>query len=101
MTRTFLGGVAGRASCVFLVFRIHSPVAEWRTLQYWHDGYSPHIFSSTLCITMAKVNPYYSTTNETPKVYHDDNACPYGKQIKPENRASGTDGRQKCDWCKA
>lgn len=50
---------------------------------------------------MAKVYPYYSTTNETPKVYHDDDACPYGKQIKQENRASGTDGRQKCDWCKA
>jgi len=49
---------------------------------------------------MAKVLPYHSATPETPKVYHDDDACPYGKQIKPENRKAGKDGREQCTWCK-
>lgn len=47
-----------------------------------------------------KVSPYHSITPEEPEVYHDDNNCPYGKNIKPENKRSGTDGRPKCQWCK-
>ncbi len=50
---------------------------------------------------MAKVPPFHSTTPETPAVYHDDSECPYGKQIKPENRKPGEDGRKKCAYCKS
>ncbi len=47
-----------------------------------------------------KVHPYYSNTPEVPEVYHDDDQCPYGKAIKPENRMSGTDNRKKCSFCR-
>ncbi len=32
-------------------------------------------------------------------VYHDNSACGYGREIKPEHRESGTDGRPRCDRC--
>jgi hypothetical protein len=47
-----------------------------------------------------KTEPYYSVSFEDNPVYHDNDACPYGKQIKPENRKPGTDGRKRCSRCK-
>ena len=48
---------------------------------------------------MAKVPEYHTTEPETPEVYHDDDDCPRGQSIKPENLALGTDGRDLCSWC--
>jgi hypothetical protein len=53
---------------------------------------------------MAKVAPYHTTRLEDPperNVYHDYDNCPAGSQIKPEHKASGTDGRPRCLDCKA
>jgi len=51
-----------------------------------------------------RVNPYHTTTPEQGEghrnVYHNDNQCPAGKRIKPENRVSGTGGRPLCEDCK-
>lgn len=51
-----------------------------------------------------KVNPFHTKNLEEGaghrNVYHDNNQCSDGKQIKPENRESGTDNRPKCDECK-
>lgn len=52
-----------------------------------------------------KVNPYHTVTPEKDEpghrdVYHDLNDCPDGLRIKPENRRSGSVGRDKCDYCK-
>ena len=52
---------------------------------------------------MAKVSPYHTRTEEKPEqrdVYHNDNQCPDGRHIKPDNRAAGTAGRPLCDECK-
>ena len=49
---------------------------------------------------MGKVAAFHSTTPETPSVYHDNDECSAGKNIKSENRASGTDNRKKCEICK-
>lgn len=52
---------------------------------------------------MAKVSPYHTThlhySSEERNVYHNDNACPAGRRIKPEHRASGTAGRPLCKDC--
>lgn len=49
---------------------------------------------------MPKTSPFYSKNPEDPKVYHDNSACSQGQKIKPENKLYGTDGRQKCEFCK-
>ncbi len=52
---------------------------------------------------MATTSPYHTTslhyTSEERNVYHNDDACPAGKRIKPEHRASGTAGRPLCKDC--
>jgi hypothetical protein len=51
-----------------------------------------------------KCDPYHTTRPEdAPErdVYHNYEACPTGSQILPKNWASGTDGRPRCDDCKA
>lgn len=48
-----------------------------------------------------KDEPYYSISREDHPVYHDDDHCPYGRQIKPENRRPGTNGRTKCSHCRS
>ena len=45
---------------------------------------------------MAKVSPFHSTDSKDPPVYHDNDACTEGDNIKKKNWASGTDGRRKC-----
>ena len=50
---------------------------------------------------MSKVYPYYSVSADDPKVYHDHDDCPSGKQIKEENKRYGTDDRDRCDHCKS
>jgi hypothetical protein len=52
---------------------------------------------------MAKVAPFYSV-NEIKKppdkrVYHDDSACPSGRDIPPHDRRSGTGGLRHCNDC--
>jgi hypothetical protein len=52
---------------------------------------------------MAKVKAFHTSTPEySPKhreVYHDDNACKYGKEIKPEHRLQGTGDKKRCLEC--
>lgn len=36
-----------------------------------------------------KVQPYYSTIDKPPYVWHDDSDCPIGKQIKDSDKAYG------------
>lgn len=52
---------------------------------------------------MARVSPYHTNSPEYPpehrNVYHDDDDCPSGKQIKPEHRVAGTDNRPRCEQC--
>jgi len=48
---------------------------------------------------MANDPAYYSISSEDPEVYHDNNDCPAGKQIKKENRRSGTNNRPLCKRC--
>jgi hypothetical protein len=48
---------------------------------------------------MAKVAPFYSKLNTDRRVYHDNNECTEGNNIETRNRASGTDGRPKCEHC--
>ena len=57
--------------------------------------------SFTQAIIMSKVYPYYSVSADDPKVYHDHDDCPSGKQIKEENKRYGTDDRDRCDHCKS
>lgn len=53
--------------------------------------------------TMARVAPYHTTSPEYPpthrNVYHDHDDCPYGQNIKPWDRVSGTGNRPRCDEC--
>ena len=53
---------------------------------------------------MAKVSPYHTATDENHygqrNVYHNDNKCPDGNRILPENLMSGTGNKPLCDWCK-
>jgi hypothetical protein len=46
-----------------------------------------------------KVSPFHTSEPEDPERYHDNSACPYGQNIKPEHKVSGTGGRKKCSWC--
>jgi len=49
---------------------------------------------------MAKVAPYHSTSPEDAETFHDDDECPVGRRIEPENLAYATGrGRDLCDWC--
>ena len=48
---------------------------------------------------MAKVVPFHSTDSTDPPVYHDNDACTEGDNIKKKNWAPGTDGRPRCDHC--
>jgi hypothetical protein len=45
---------------------------------------------------------YYTTNDEDPAVYHDNQACSEGMKIEPENRVN-TDilptGRRHCEVC--
>jgi hypothetical protein len=52
---------------------------------------------------MARVAPYHTARPETGgerNVYHNDNECPRGKEITPQDLRSGTDGRPLCKVCK-
>ena len=46
---------------------------------------------------------YHTTSREYPPshrdVYHTDDACPYGKEIKASHRHDGTGGRELCSQC--
>jgi hypothetical protein len=51
---------------------------------------------------MSKVSPYHTSVPEyggERNVYHNDNACPDGKRIKPEHVTPGTAGRPLCKVC--
>jgi hypothetical protein len=50
---------------------------------------------------MAKVDPFHTSEPEDPEVYHDNDECPYGKNIKREHRVPGRGvNRDKCSWCR-
>ena len=51
------------------------------------------------------MNPFHTVSPEKEHpghrdVFHDQNNCPDGLRIKPENKRSGAGNRLKCDWCK-
>jgi len=52
---------------------------------------------------MAKINPFHTNSHEYGsthhEVYHDSDACPDGKRIKPEHREEGTGNRRHCLEC--
>jgi hypothetical protein len=48
---------------------------------------------------MPLVSPYYSISPEDREVYHNKSNCPDGERIKPENKRSGTDGRDHRKEC--
>ena len=48
---------------------------------------------------MASRPPFHTSEPETPEVYHDDDECHEGKQILPEHRVDGKDGRRRCEIC--
>jgi hypothetical protein len=52
---------------------------------------------------MARVDPYHTKNLEEGEghrnVYHNDDECPAGKRIKPENLESGRDDRPLCEDC--
>ncbi len=52
---------------------------------------------------MSKIAPVHTNSPEYPpthrNVYHDHDNCPYGKEIRPWHRASGTGNRPRCDEC--
>ena len=51
----------------------------------------------------AAIHAYHTTSQEYPpshrNVYHNNDACPYGKEIKPAHRQNGTGGRKLCAEC--
>jgi hypothetical protein len=53
---------------------------------------------------VAKVSPYHTSvlhySQAERNVYHNNDACPAGKLIKPEHKTPGTAGRPLCDDCK-
>ncbi len=60
-----------------------------------HDGTSSAKVAAT-------TNPtaFYTDTDLGDPVYHDNDDCPYGIEIKRHhNDHPGTDGRRRCDWC--
>ncbi len=51
---------------------------------------------------MARVDPYHTIIPETPPerdVYHNDDECPRGLEIKKEHEREGTDERPLCKVC--
>jgi hypothetical protein len=52
---------------------------------------------------MAKVSPYHTDSHEYPpshrNVYHNNDACPDGKRIKPWHRKAGMGSRPLCKEC--
>jgi hypothetical protein len=49
-----------------------------------------------------KVAPYHTSHPDYGRqrnVYHNDNACPDGRKIKPEHRNAGMSGRPLCKEC--
>jgi hypothetical protein len=52
---------------------------------------------------MAKVSPYHTTSHEYPPghrdVHHDHDNCPAGKQIKPQHKVQGMNGKPRCKDC--
>ncbi len=48
----------------------------------------------------AKPGAFYTDTDPGDPVYHDNDDCPYGLEIKAHhNDHPGTDHRRRCDWC--
>jgi H+-transporting ATPase len=48
----------------------------------------------------AELAAFYTDTDSGDSVYHDNDACPYGLEIKAHhNDRPGTDRRRLCDWC--
>jgi H+-transporting ATPase len=44
--------------------------------------------------------PFHTDTDTDDPVYHDNNNCPNGREIKSNgNDKSGSDRRRRCDWC--
>jgi len=52
---------------------------------------------------MSKVPAFHTTSEEYSAdhraVYHDNNKCGYGAEIKPVHRVPGTGGHPRCDRC--
>ena len=48
---------------------------------------------------MAKTNPWHSTKDNDPNVYHDNTSCTEGNNIEDKNRRDGTGNRPQCQHC--
>ncbi len=47
-----------------------------------------------------KVAAFYTDTDPGDPVYHDNDDCPYGQEVKNHHHDHpGTDHRRQCDWC--
>ena len=56
--------------------------------------------SSAKVALTTKVAAFYTDTDPGDPVYHDNDDCPYGIEIKTHhNDYPGTDHRRQCDWC--
>jgi H+-transporting ATPase len=50
--------------------------------------------------TTTHTTAFYTDTDTGDPVYHDNDDCPYGIEIKSHhNDHPGTNGRRRCDWC--
>ncbi|MEO6999508.1 MAG: plasma-membrane proton-efflux P-type ATPase [Terracoccus sp.] len=64
------------------------------------DRDSKHRPDPTSSTTTATPASFYTDTDPHDPVYHDNDHCPYGIEIKTHhNDHPGTDHRRQCDWC--
>jgi H+-transporting ATPase len=103
----YAGLVWGYALACFLVtdrvklvaYRILDPVDEpmVKRALVSADGPAP---SPSGAQGSTAVAPFHSDIDSDDPVYHDNEACPHGREVKRHaNAKSGRDGRRRCDWC--
>ncbi|WP_186760544.1 plasma-membrane proton-efflux P-type ATPase [Arthrobacter alpinus] len=64
------------------------------------EGTPPQEPDSTHGPSAASTAAFYTDTDPGDPVYHDNNNCPYGQEIKNHhNDHPGTDERRRCTWC--
>jgi hypothetical protein len=106
------GGHSWKKGVFFLMFGLAVGVLVNRMLRVnsrpdggaaVHTDGSGDPFRSTSSTSQGD-GPYYTSATDPSSeggVYHDREACPAGQRIKPEHRASGTDGRSLCKDCQS
>jgi H+-transporting ATPase len=103
----YAGLVWGYALACFLVtdrvklvaYRILDPVDQpmVKRALVSADGPAPSPSSAQGSTAVA---PFHSDIDSDDPVYHDNETCPHGREVKRHaNAKSGRDGRRRCDWC--